>query len=102
MILTIGYRGVFRQAEYETVAIEGSVTIDEEKDPDYFAPGGDMPVMLRSELLRIVGSLIRTAADTSRYGPDETVVYEWEGLTNATSSPAEDGTPKRRVRRRPA
>lgn len=101
MILTLGYRGVFRQEQYETITIEGSIAVDEDKDPAYFAPEADPLAMMRGELLRLVGALIRDAADISRYDSDETVIYQWEGLIpDEASNTAPDRQPGRRVRRR--
>lgn len=100
MILTIGYRGTFRQAQYETVTIEGSLSLDSDKDPEWFGLGDGLHSAMRTELHRLTGPAISSAAQFSRYTAEETVVHEWEGLTeDAASNPPPPRNPHRRVRR---
>lgn len=96
MILTLGFRGIYRQEQYETVTVEGSVTVSSCDDPEWFTGSDPVPAM-RSELIRLLAPWVSAAAATSRYGHDETVVYEWEGIINDTAG---DPPPQRRQGRR--
>jgi hypothetical protein len=108
MILTLGFRGVFRerQEQYETaetITIEGSVTVDDQTDTvlDGMAQE-EIRAFTLHELDKLIAPQLTRVRKISRFGADETVVYEWEGLVNDPASPAQDGTPERRVRRRQA
>jgi hypothetical protein len=103
MILTIGYRGVFRQEQYETVTIEASVTLDTDKDiPDRDLRGvSDVSDAMMKHLDTLTRPLIQRALIASRYGEDETVIYTWEGFINGTAGyEAPQRQQGRRVQRR--
>lgn len=104
MIFTIGYRGVFRQAEYETVTIEASITVDDKTDTVLDGlTQEEIRAFMQHEVDELTAPQISRACTVSRFSEDETVVYEWERMTvNGTDSTAKDSTPKRRVRRRQA
>lgn len=103
MIITLGYRGLFRQQQYETVTVEGSISFDLLKDDpdDELTDIREIRDYLQRRLDILVHPLIERAAQTSIYTQEETTVYEWEGLTdNGTGDQAQDRQPHRRVRRR--
>lgn len=96
MILTLSYKGIFRQEQYETATIEGSVTVDTEKDL-----GGMSAIERRDYMTGQLDTLIRPlldrAAQASRYSEDETTLYEWKEFTDDTTS---DQAPERQQGRR--
>lgn len=103
MILTIGFRGVYRQAQYETVTVEGSVSVDDNIDTVLCRmTQEEVRSFMHHELDSLIAPQIYRACMASRYDSDETVAYAWEGLVNATGSTPQDSTPGRRVRRRQA
>jgi hypothetical protein len=79
MILTVTYRGVFRQEQYETAAVEGSITADTAADWPGLTTGQVMAEMHR-QLRRLILPAVRQAARASRYGEHETTIYEWERM----------------------
>lgn len=98
MILTLSYRGVFRQEQYETGSVEGSVTIDTAYELQGMTPDEVMHAVNR-HLDRLVSEKIGQAQRISRYGEDETTVYEWKRVINEASDQAPQHQP-RRVHRR--
>lgn len=99
MILSLSYRGVFRQEQYETATVEGSITVDTAFELQGLAPEAVMR-MLNEQLDALVAPKITEAAGISRYGSDETAIYEWKRIIDATSDETAVRQPKRRVRHR--
>lgn len=98
MILTLSYRGVFRQEQYETATIEGAVTVDtacelQDKTPE------EVMYAMNSMLSRLIAPGLSAAEQISRYDDTETTIYEWKRVTDATSDQAPQHQPGRRVRR---
>lgn len=85
MILTLGYRGVFRQVQYETVTVEGSITVDTEKELGGMGTAERRDYML-DQLDELINPLVDRAAQASLYDETDTVLYIWKGFTDAASS----------------
>lgn len=88
MIITLGYRGVFRQAQYETAAVEGSLSVDSSADREWFEAmaGDELYPAMRAELYRLIRPVLADAVAASMYDENETVIYEWEGITDDAAS----------------
>lgn len=94
MIITLGYRGVFRQVQYETVTIEASVTADTATDLAGMPEAERRDYML-AQLDTHISPVIDRALSATRYDESETVLYAWKDFTDAAS----DTPPARRTRR---
>jgi len=100
MILTLGYRGVFRQAQYETVTIEASISLDTDKDKTGSAlTREELADLMTADLGTLIRPLTDRAAQASQYDETETVLYQWKGFTDAASDTPPPGRAQRRVRR---
>lgn len=99
MILTLGYRGVYRQAQYETVTVEGSVTADTTQDLGGMSAAERRDYML-DQLDTLISPLVDRAAQASQFDETDTVLYEWKGFTDAASDTPPARSPQRGVRRR--
>lgn len=100
MILTLSYKGTFRQAQYETAAIEAGIIIDTEKDL------GGMNAAERRDYMTsyidtLIAPLLGRAAAASQYSEDETTLFQWREFTDddTTGDQAPQRQPGRRVRR---
>lgn len=96
MIITLSYRGLFRQADYETVTVEATLTLDTADDCP--ADTSSIPAVrdyMTAALDTLVQPWISRAAELTEFTDDQTSVHAWKETVDAAAS-----TPAQRKQRR--